>query len=81
MTMIDGHLSRTTEVSRYQTGFTRTKDSEWQWHQLGYMQICMSPQTDNNASTNHSVFHRPDALPDANQQRQSTEGNLISLKW
>ena len=25
-------------------------DSEWQWHQLGYMQICTSPQTDNHAS-------------------------------
>jgi len=21
-----------------------TRDGEWQWHQLGYMQICTSPQ-------------------------------------
>ena len=26
------------------------KDSEWQWHQLGHMQICISPQTGNHAS-------------------------------
>ena len=26
-------------------------DSEWQWHQLGHMQICTSPQTDNHVST------------------------------
>jgi len=26
-------------------------DGEWHWHQLGYMQLCTSLQTDNNAST------------------------------
>jgi len=31
--------------------FTKAGDSEWQWHQLGHMQICTSPQTDNDAST------------------------------
>jgi len=35
----------TTRVSRYQKGktnldFTEARDSEWQWHQLGHMQIC-----------------------------------------
>jgi len=24
---------------------------EWQWHQLGHMQVCTSLQTDNHAST------------------------------
>jgi len=43
-------------VSRYQKGktnldFTEARDSEWQWHQLGYMQVCISLQTDNHAST------------------------------
>jgi len=33
-----------------QSGFPRAIDSEWQWHQLGHMQICTSPQTDNHAS-------------------------------
>jgi len=43
-------------VSRYQKGktnpdFTGARDSEWQWHQLGRMQVCTSLQTDNHAST------------------------------
>jgi len=42
--------------SRYQKGktnldFTEARDSEWQWHQLGHMQVCTSLQTDNHAST------------------------------
>ena len=49
-------MSRTTQVSRYQKGktnldFTGARDSEWQWHQLGHMQVCTSLQTDNHAST------------------------------
>ena len=52
----NGPLSRTTQVSRYQKGktnldFTEARDSEWQWHQLGHMQVCTSLQTDNHAST------------------------------
>jgi len=31
--------------------FTEAKDGEWQWHQLGHMQVCTSLQTDNHAST------------------------------
>jgi len=31
--------------------FTEARDSEWQWHQLGYMQVCTSLQADNRAST------------------------------
>ena len=27
------------------------RDSEWQWHQLGHVQVCTSLQTDNHAST------------------------------
>jgi len=34
----------------YQSGFTGARDTEWQWHQLGHMQICTSPQTHNHAS-------------------------------
>ena len=36
--------------------FTEARDSEWQWHQPGHMQVCTSLQTDNHASTHHSVF-------------------------
>jgi len=56
-------------VSQYQKGKTdldfTERDSEWQWHQLGHMQVCTSLQTDNHASTHHSVFYGPDALPAA----------------
>jgi len=46
----NGPLSGTTRVSRYQKGktnldFTEARDSEWQWHQLGHMQVCTSLQT------------------------------------
>jgi len=49
-------LSGTTWVSRYQNGktnldFTEARDSEWQWYQLGHMQVCTSLKTDNHAST------------------------------
>jgi len=42
-------------VSQYHKGktnldFTEARDSEWQWHRLGYMQVCTSLQTDNHAS-------------------------------
>jgi len=52
----NGPLSGTTQVSRHQKGktnldFTEARDSEWQWQQLGHMQVCTSLQTDNHAST------------------------------
>ena len=31
--------------------FTEATDGEWQWHQLGHMQVCISLQTDNHTST------------------------------
>jgi len=51
-----GPLSKTTRVRRYQKGktnldFTEARDSQWQWHQLGCMQVCTLLQTDNHAST------------------------------
>ena len=52
----NGPFSGTTRLSRYQKGktnldFTEARDSEWQWYQLGRMQVCTSLQTDNHAST------------------------------
>jgi len=63
-------------VSQYQKGktnldFTEARDSEWQWHQLGHMQV----QTENHASSPPLSFFTgwmPFLSP--NQQRQSTEG-------
>jgi len=71
-------------VSRYQKGgtnldFTEARDSERQWHQVGYMQVCTLLQTDNQDSTPPLSFFtgRMPFLP-PNQQRQSTEGNFVS---
>ena len=66
----NGPFSGTTWVSQYQKGktnldFTEARDSEWQWHQLGHMQVCTSVQTDNHASTPPLSFYRLDALPAA----------------
>jgi len=36
--------------------FTKARDSEWQWHPLGDMQVCTSLQTDNHASTKPLSF-------------------------
>jgi len=54
--LFNGPLSGTTRVSWYQKDktnldFTEARNSEWQWHQLGHMQVCTSLQTDNHAST------------------------------
>jgi len=48
-------------MSPYQKGetnldFTGARDSEWQWHQLGHMQVCTSLQTDNHTSTPQLSF-------------------------
>jgi len=77
---INGPLSRTTRVSRYQKGktnldFTEARDIEWQWNPLGHMQVCTSLQTDNQASTPPlSFFTSQMPFFPPNQQRQSTEG-------
>jgi len=58
-------------VSQYQKSktnldFSEARDIEWQWHQLGHMQVCTSLQTYNQASTPPlKFFYRPDALPAA----------------
>jgi len=57
----NGPFPGTTWLSRYQKGttnldFTEARDSEWQWHQLGHMQVCTSLQTNNHASTSLSFL-------------------------
>jgi len=54
--MFNGPFSGATQVSRYQKGrtnldFTEARDSEWQWHPLGHMQVCTLLQSDNHATT------------------------------
>jgi len=55
-TPFNGLFSGTTQVSQYQKGktnldFTEARESKWQWHQLGHMQVCTLLQTDNHTST------------------------------
>ena len=64
----NGPFSGSTRVSRYQKGktnldFTEARDSEWQWHQLGHMQVCTSLQTDNHASTSFLQAGCPSCRP------------------
>jgi len=78
----NGPLFGTIRVSRYHKGktnldFTGARDSEWQWHQLGHMQVCTSLQTGNHASTPPLSFYRPDAFLPPNQLHQSTEGTSV----
>jgi len=72
-------------VGRYQKGktnldFTEARDSEWQSHQLGNMQVCTLLQTNNHASTSPLSF-LPGQMPflPPNQQHQSIEGKSRSL--
>ena len=65
--MFIGPLSGTTQVSRYQKGktnldFTEARDSEWQCHQLGRVQVCTLLQTDNHASTSQLSFLQAEDL-------------------
>ena len=83
----NGPLSGSTRVSRYQKGktnldFTGARDSEWQWHQLGDVQVCTLLQTDNHTSTSLLKLFagRMPFLP-PNQQCQSTEGIALMLQW
>jgi len=48
-------------VSQYQKGkanldFAEARDSEWQWHKLGRMQVCTLLQTDTMPALHHSSF-------------------------
>ena len=81
----NGPLSGTTRVGPYQKrknylDFTEARDSEWQWHQLGHMQVCTLLQTVRQITTSaphRSVFYRPDAFPAA----QPTVSKHIAEKW
>ena len=46
-------LPRSADTRKVKTklDFTEARDSEWQWHQPGHMQVCTSLQTDNHART------------------------------
>jgi len=66
-------------VSQYQKGktnlgFTEARDSEWQWHPLGRMQLHLAPDRPPCQHPTAQFFtDRMPFLP-PNQQHQSTEG-------
>jgi len=61
----------------------KQETSEWQWHQLGHMQVCTSLQTDNHASTPPLIFYWPDALPAAQPtaSKHWRHLRLLTLKY
>jgi len=57
----NGPFSGTTRVIRYQKGeinvdFTEARDSEWQWHQLGHMQVASRSREITTPVPHHSSF-------------------------
>jgi len=52
--------NRHKSVTSTKDDFTGARDSEWQWHQLGHMQVCTSLQTYNHASTSLLSFLQVD---------------------
>ena len=74
----NGPLSGTTWADRYQKrktnlDFAEARDSEWQLHQQGHMQVCYRQIA--MPAPHRSVFYRPDPLPVAQPSAQSTEGS------
>jgi len=78
------------QMIRYQKAktnldFTGVRENEWQWQQLGHMQICTSPQTDNHPASHHSVFFRLDVLsaaqPTASKHWQQVKALKTVNKW
>jgi len=69
-------LMMVNKAAGYARARTHARLTEWQWHQLGHMQVCISLQTDYHASTPPLSFFtgRMPFLP-PNKQRQSTEIN------
>ena len=82
--LVNDPLSGTTRLGQYQKGktnldFTEARDSEWQWHQLGLMQVCTSLQAAKpcqHPTTQFFTGQMPFLLP--NQQHQRTEGKTVS---
>jgi len=83
----NGLFSRTTWVSRYQIGktyldFTGARDSDWQWHQLGHMQVCIALQTDNHASTPPLCFLQarcPSCRPTNSVKALKAHSNVVTV--
>jgi len=70
-------LSHAKIVLEYLSGVhTEARDSEWQWHQLGHMQVCTSLQRDKHASTPPLSFLQAGCPSCRPTNRVSTEGTI-----
>ena len=58
-----GYLGEPVPEGNTNLDFTEARDSEWQWHQLGHMQVCTSLPADNHASTPSLSFYWLNDLP------------------
>jgi len=45
------HAHANVHTPPFNLDFTEARESEWQWHQQGHMQVCTSLQRDNHATT------------------------------
>jgi len=71
-------------VGRYEKGktnldFTEARDSEWQWHHLGHMQVCTSLQADNHASTPPLCFLQAGCRPTSSVKALEAKARQGSL--
>jgi len=65
-------------------GFTEARDTEWQWHQLGNMQVCTSLQTDDHASTPPLSFLQagcPSCHPSNSVKALKAVNNVLDKHW
>ena len=81
--MFNGPFSRTTRVSQHQKGktnldFTEARDSEWQWHQLGHMQVCTTLGKKPRQHPTTQFYYRPDALPAAQPTASKHRRQILS---
>jgi len=73
-------------VSRYQKSktsldFTEARDSEWQWHQVGLMQVCTSLQIDNHASTPPLSLYKKNSKMQAAAETSSSTTKYFVLQY
>jgi len=79
----NGPLSGTTQVSRYRKGKTNLDFTEARGSGISWA-ICKSASRSRQMTMpapHRSVFYRPDALPAAQPQRQSTEGKCSTCTF
>jgi len=59
-------------------GRSEVRDSEWQWHQLGHMQVSTSLQTDNQAIAPPLSFLQP---PNQQCQKHQRHCSVTEMHW